>query len=197
MDSANIVVAGNLRMYIAAAGTDAPLSTGVGAVAYGEAWAAPWVEIGHTTEGLSKKHEIETLKRTSDQVRGTVRTFITGETMTLATKMLEATLANIKRAVGYGSLTLGVDENILAFDGDASVLEEFAFGVEGLAPGSTAAAPLFRRLVVPKANVDPNVEIGFQQSETYEVPFSLEALADPTAPVGKRFYRYIDEPAAA
>jgi len=118
-----------------------------------------------------------------DQLVGAIKAVKTNETVTVATELVEATLANIKRGWGVDTAidTGTPNKEILKFGGDLT-MPEHTLVFSGIAPGTNKARQITLHKVV---SVDYG-EIAAMKGDETVVPVTFRALLDTTLPVGEQ-----------
>jgi len=190
---ANIVVPGPCKVYIAAYSASALEAAPSSSIAYGAAWAGNWVEVGYTKGGALLKSESEDLEVEMDQVNAPLTDYITKQGATMSFVAGEATLTNIKQALGYGTVTSGSTESTLGVSATDGLPTYYSVGFEsyGHISGSMTT-PKYRRAIIWKAKPKPEVELKADKSEEQVVAYSFAARYEPQATASERLYKLID-----
>lgn len=146
----NIVLgAGNLWIN-ATTGAALPADT----VAKGGSFGGTWVDLGYT-DGIQSNISIEVKDVEVDQSTMDVRSYITKQEVMIEAKLAEATLANLKYALGFGTLSTSGSTAVLQM-GDNPALTEYSIAAEGQSPNLNAA---FRRVNLYRVRPQADVEI--------------------------------------
>lgn len=176
MPSSNNIVLGAGTVWLhATIGSALPADT----VAKGGAWGGSWVDLGYTG-GVSasisdERHHVEV-----DQSTMEVRSFITKQAASVSVTLKEATLANLKYALGHGSLSTTGSTAVLTL-GDNASLSEYSIGVEGQSPNASAA---FRRVQLYRCVGEPDVELAFSREEEQMYTATFKALLHTSGSAG-------------
>lgn len=145
-----------------------------------EAWGAPWVNPGATTEGMTFHFERATDNITVEEQLPAVDIVTTSATVQVATTLSEDTLENMVWTYGGGTITStaatvtdpGYDTLVLADD-----IETIALGFEGINP-----AGFWRRVMLPNVQSTAAVETPYRRAagqRVYPVTFTYTgALSD-------------------
>jgi hypothetical protein len=188
----NIVLPGPCKVYIAAHSTSSLEAAPASSVSYGTAWGGGWVEVGFTKGGVVLKPEVEHLTVENDQVNAPVADFITAQRGSVTFAAQEATLANIKQALGYGTITSGSTESTLGVSATDGFATYYTVGFEQYAPGASASSARYRRAIVWKALPKGEMELKAEKGEEQVVAYSLEARYEPQATASERLWKLID-----
>lgn len=192
-DVENIVLPGPVRVLIApwvSGNIEAPPAS---SVAYGDAWGGDWVDVGATQGGANMKVEEETYSVTIDQQKQPVADRKVSEVATIEAVLVEATLANIKKALGLGTITVGSTVTSFGSDGEETLPTYLTIGLEHYGPGSIAGTPKYRRTFIWKAMPKPAVELKSAPNEEQRIASRFEARYEADAPSGyKKLYHFED-----
>lgn len=188
----NIVLPGPCKVYIAPYSSSALEAAPASSITYGTAWGGGWVEVGYTKGGTVFKPESEHLTVEMDQVNAPLTDFITSQKGTLTFGAGEATLTNIKQALGYGTVTTGSTESTLGVSGTDGFPTYYTVGIEQYAPGATSASAKYRRLIVWKAKPSTEFELKAEKTEEQIIGYSFEARYEAQASANERLYKLID-----
>jgi hypothetical protein len=189
----NIVLPGPVRVLIApwVSGTiEAPPAN---SVAYGDDWGGDWVDVGATQGGAVMKVAEETYSVTIDQQKQPVADRKISEVATVEAVLVEATLANIKKAMGLGTITVGSTVTSFGSDGDETLPTYLTIGLEHYGPGSIAGEPKYRRTFIWKAMPKPSVELKSAPNEEQRVASVFEARREADAPEGYKKLYHIED----
>lgn len=166
MATSNNVVLGHGLVYITTTiGTALPADT----VAKGTAFGGTWVNVGYT-KGVSAKINDERKRIDVDQSTVDVKEYISKNDASITVNMSEVTLANLKYALGQGTLSTTGSTEVLTL-GDNPAISEFSIALEGQSPNTSAA---FRRVQIYRATPAADVEIVMSREEetVYAVTFN-------------------------
>lgn len=184
----NVVIAGPVLVYVATAGEAAPAAS----IAKGTAWGGNWVEVGFTSGGVELQVETEKFAVETDQYNAPVKDFITKQEATFKFQALEATLTNLKQAMGYGTITSGSTESTLGVSAQDGIPTAYAFGFEGFAPGATSSASYYRRIIIWNGSPQQPGALSHTKDGVVTVEYNVRALAYPSATASERLFKVID-----
>ena len=184
----NIVLPGPCKVYIGTSGTTAPANT----VAKGSDWAGAWVEVGFTSGGVVLKASTEHFEKTVDQYNAPVADFIIGQAGEVTFGADEATLTNLKQALGYGTVTSGSTESTLGVGAADGIPTYYAVGFECYAPGASSSAAWYRRAIVWKALPKSELELSAKKDESQLVQYTMRATVDTAQTASERLWKIID-----
>lgn len=185
----NIVVAGPVMIYACSTvGEAAPANS----IAKGTAWGGNWVEVGFTQDGIELEVQTEKFAVEVDQYNAPVKDFITKQEAMFKFKAAEATLTNIKQAIGYGTITTGSTETTLGVSAQDGIPSYYAFGFEGFAPGATTSNAFYRRVIIWQGSVQQAAAMEHKKDGVTAVEYNVRALAYPTATSTERLFKIID-----
>ncbi len=179
MATDNLIVGRNTRVYMApfADAETLPADT----VEWGTPWGGDWDNVGHTQEGLTLNVETEFNEIFVDQIEDAMRRVIASRTITVDTNLAENTLANMQRAVGYGSIstvapgvgTRGHDDYTIAA-GQKPTLYSFGFDVKD--DDSTEAV----RVIIYKGRMTGSLSSTYGMTDDIaKLPLQVTAEPDP------------------
>jgi len=188
----NIVLPGPCKVFIAAHSTSALEAAPTASIAKGTDWGGGWVEVGYTVGGVVLKPEAEHLTPTFDQVNAAVVDHIIKQSATVTFAAGEATLTNMKQAMGYGTVTAGSTESTLGVSGTDAFPTYYSVGFECFATNATAASAKYRRAVVWKALPKGEFELSAKKEELMAVGYQLEARHEAQAAATERLWKLID-----
>jgi len=188
----NIVLPGPCKVYIAPYSSSALETAPANTVAYGTAWGGGWVEVGYTKGGVVLKPESEQYTVEMDQVNAPLTDFITKQMATVSFAAGEATLTNIKQALGYGTLTSGSTESTLGVSATDGISTYYTVGFEQYGPGATSSSAKYRRIIVWKALPKTEQELKADKNEEQLTAYSFEARYEAQAAATERLYKIID-----
>jgi hypothetical protein len=142
-------------------------------VALGGSWGGGWVDLGYTTEeGITKHYEFAWNPSRSAQESTPTNYFPGDATDWIGCTLKEATLANLKRALGRGVLTSvaagGSPGHDLLTLSDPTTPSYLAIGWEWVAPPNTKANP--RRGILPIAMAVEAVEMNMRRTTPAGLP---------------------------
>lgn len=146
-----------------------------------------WTDLGGTKEGLTVAFNTEWAPLTVDQVLDEIGATKSGRSVSAATSLAEATLANLARAINNPAPTGG--KLSLASNIDAFKSEYGAIIVDGIAPEG-----MRRRIIIRKTLSTENVEMAYKKDDQTVIPvtFSSYFVSSSISPI-----EIIDEPSAA
>lgn len=178
------------RLYIAPVGTEFPDLT--------ETPASPWRDLGDTQEGVDVNSDDKIELVRTDQRTGPVKATRVDETVVVKTKLAEATLENLKDALGVGVTdtapevgTIGTREIPLH---RGSVVAEFALLFRGDSPYGAFPA----QYELPRAYCDEAGTIKYDKGKNVPVVVTFKCLEDLNATYeSERYGRLIAQDAAA
>jgi len=192
-DVENIVLPGPVRVMIAPWVAGAIQTPPASSVAYGASWGGSWVDVGATQGGAMLKVEEETYSVQIDQQKQPVADRKISEVATVEAVLVEATLANIKKAMGLGTITVGSTVTSFGSDGEETLPTYLTIGLEHYGPGSIAGAPKYRRTFIWKAMPKPAVELKSAPNEEQRVASRFEARWETDAPAGYKKLYHIED----
>jgi hypothetical protein len=190
--ASNIVMPGPVLVYIAPHSTSALQAAPANTIAKGTTWGGNFVEVGYTKGGALLKTETEYLGVEVDQANAPVVDFITKQSATMEFQASEVTLANIKQALGYGTITSGSTESTFGVAGTEGFPLYYTVGFECYAPGASSSAAWYRRVIIWKARVAGSIEVKADKAEEQVLQFTLEARYEPQATSTERLFKVID-----
>lgn len=188
----NIVLPGPVKVYIAPYSASSLESAPANSIAYGTAWGGNWVEVGYTKGGALLKPETEHLSVEVDQVNAPVTDAITAQRGTVTFAASEATLTNIKQALGYGTITTGSTESTLGVSATDYFPTYYTIGFEQYAPGADSGDSWYRRVIVWKALPKSDLELKADKAEEQVVAYNFEARYESQATSTERLWKVID-----
>jgi len=188
----NIVMPGPVLVYIAPHSTSALQAAPANTIAKGTTWGGNWVEVGYTKGGAILKTETEHLAVETDQVNAPVVDFITKQTATMEFQAQEVTLTNLKQSLGYGTITTGSTESTFGVAATEGFPLYYTVGFESYAPGASASAAWYRRVILWKARVAGSIEVKADKAEEMVLQFTFEARYEPQATSTERLFKVID-----
>lgn len=180
--TSNIVVPGPVIVYVGPASTALPANT----VAKGTAWGGSWVDVGATMDGFTLSFKTEKFEVNIDQYNAPVKDFITGQGVEATFTVAEATLTNLKQALGYGTVTAGSTESSLAVGATVDTIPtSYAFGFECYAPGASTSNAWYRRFWIPIGSPREVGDTDGKKDAVQGVKYSVTALQDTTNGIWK------------
>jgi hypothetical protein len=159
-------------------------------VAKGGTWGSNWVNLGYTG-GVTAKITAEHKEIEVDQSTIGVRAYATKQEVELEVMVKEATLANLKYALGWGTLSTTGSTQVLTV-GDNPTVTEYSVGLEGQSPNANAE---FRRVQVYRAIPQPDVEMVMSREEETIWKMTWRALLHTSGSSGNNILQirdYID-----
>ena len=185
MATADILVT-PARIFYAPVGESLPDEN---SVAYGEAWAGNWADLGYTLNPVTMNITRDLFELFVEQLTNPVRRKITQETLTIETTLAEITGDNLLLAFG-GTVTetpagaAQVAKTELEAGGDTSP-DVYAFGLEGeYLDDSNDSFPV--RVLMFRGNPILGGAMQFAKSAGMGIPIRITAEADTTKAVGKQ-----------
>jgi hypothetical protein len=173
-------------IYRAPVGTALPSPT---TVDYGEAWAAPWENMGYTTTPLALNRAEEIFAVEVQQLSTPIKRRRTGETVTAKTTFVEMTpevlalyFAGTVTEVAAGPAVRPHED--VEFGGLA-VIDEYAWGFEGLyvdADGDEWPTRVF----FYRGTAAPDGDVNMDRKNATGVPLMITAIPDTTKDSGKQ-----------
>lgn len=179
--AASDVLVSPATVWYAPVGTPFP---NVSTVLAGQAWTAPWVNLGYTLEPTNVSMNVTPFDLYVQQLTVPLRTIRTQVDIMIETVMGEFTANTLKLATDGTVVTTasgvgaaGRDEvTVLASKVDVSL---FAFGIEGVRVTDTNAR-LPVRIFIPRGSAVQNGAITFAKDAGIGVPLQFKAFADNT-----------------
>lgn len=186
--TSNIVIPGPVVMYVGPASTTAPTSS----IAKGTAWGGSWVDVGATMDGVEVSISTEKFEVEIDQYNAPVKDFITKQGVEFKFNVAEATLTNLKQAIGYGTVTTGSTESTLGIGAVDGIGTNYAFGFECFAPGATGSNSWYRRFIVWNGSPREVGNLEAKKDGVMGVTYNITALVDTTQAASERLFKIID-----
>ena len=186
--TSNIVVPGPVIVYVGPASTAAPANT----IAKGTAWGGSWVDVGATMDGVTISAKTEKFEVMVDQYNAPVKDFITGQGLEMTFTVAEATLTNLKQALGYGTVTTGSTESTLGVGAVDGIGTNYAVGFECYAPGATSSASWYRRIIIWNGSIRELGDVEAKKDGVMGLKYSVTALVDTTQTATERLFKVID-----
>lgn len=157
MPSANNIVLGYGKVYLSTTLAEAlPADT----VAKGGSWGGTWVDLGYT-RGVQSGINYEQRDVEVDQSTMDVRSYITKQEVMIETTLVEATLQNLKYALGWGTLSTSGSTAVLQL-ADNPTSTEVSIGLEGQSPNAAAE---FRRVQIYRCVPQSDIELIMSREE--------------------------------
>jgi len=188
----NIVIPGPAVVYIAPHSTSALQAAPAATILKGSEWAGTWVEAGYTKGGVQLQTSVEALNVEVDQVNAPVTDFITSQKATISFACTEATLANMRQALGFGTITTGSTESKLGVSAADGIQTYYTIGFEQFAPAASASSARYRRIIGWKARPTGEVELKADKTEEQAIAFTFELRWEPQAAASERLFAMID-----
>lgn len=128
-----------------------------------------WTHLGYT-QGVQANIGAEFKEIEVDQSTVAVRRYLTKQTVEIEATLAEATLANLKYALGYGTLSTSGSTAVLQL-GDNPSLTEYSLAMEGQSPNAAAA---FRRAQIYRCTPTSDIELVMSREDQtlWKVKFS-------------------------
>lgn len=166
-DSAEVVVGGNGKVYVAAAGTAVPTDF--------TALPAAWINVGYVSEdGVTFRGDAEIEDINAWQSFYPIRKLVTSRSATIEFIMRQWNGETLKLAFGGGSVVTSGGTTTYA-PPQPSVNDERAMVVEWLDGSETY------RLVIPRGRVDGEVETNIVRTSAADLPVSFAATPNTEA----------------
>ena len=173
MESYEILV-GVGKLYVAPAGTAKPDLTAEP--------GSEWAYLGETEDGVTATKSQDIAEHKSDQRTGPIKATRTDESLTVATKLLSATLENLSVAIGGATVhdnpaqtgVIGTRTMGLYLGGDVA---EFAI----LFRGDSPYGPYPGQYYVPRGYFGGEVGQEFKKDKGVVIPVEFHALEDLSA----------------
>lgn len=147
-------------------------------------------DVGYTEDGVKDIHTVEYYDIEADQSTLLLGKKKIKERKTIQVNVEEATLDNIKIAMGEeNDVSNDGSWKRLSFSGGTTVTEH-VLRFEGLAPGTTNKT---RKLHIFKAVAIEVGEMAYKKGEKTLIPVTFEVVADTTKPEGDQYGYYEDE----
>jgi hypothetical protein len=150
------------------------------------------VEVGYTKGGVVLSAETEKYQVEMDQVNAPVKDFIVKQNGKCTFAAGEATLTNLKQALGYGTVTSGSTESTFGVSGADGIPTYYAVGFECYAPGASSSAAWYRRVIVWRGSPAGTVELKADKGEEMVVQHEFNALYDASQTSTERLWKVID-----
>jgi hypothetical protein len=146
-------------------------------------------DLGFTQDGVAIAHKTDYIDIEADQSINILGKKKIKETCQIKVNVEEATLANIKIAMGEeNSISDDGSWKRLSFGGGVNVTEHL-LRFEGLAPGTDKV----RKFHVYKAVSIDIGETSYKKGDKTLIPITFEAIADTTKPAGEQYGYYEDQ----
>lgn len=180
MPNVKNILAGPVRVFIGAAATAAtPDVLPADTVLFGAAWGGTWREVGYTTEDGAHVLLGQTYNEVvTAQERVPVLQLFAAAADRVSFAALEATLANIRDAIGRGAITTvapgaqpGHDDLTLT---DPATVRYVAVGLEGVAPPNDKSNP--RRVIFPVALAVSEVDMQMHITSPVGIPMEFRRV---------------------
>ena len=142
--------------------------------------------VGYTEDGIKDNHTVEYYDVEADQSINVLKKFKIKERKTIQVNVEEATLDNIKIAMGEeNSISNDGSWKRLSFGGGVTVTEH-TLKFEATDKNSTKV----RKLHIYKAVAIEVGEMAYKKGEKTIVPVTFECIADTTKPEGEQYGYY-------
>lgn len=186
----NIVLPGPCKVYMCplASAASAPAAT----ILYGTAWGGTWVEVGFTMGGVVAETSFSNYVVQPDQYNAGVAEARTQDGIKVTFAMLEATLTNIKQALGIGTITTGSTESTFGVAGNDMFVTPYGLGFESYAPGASASSAKYRRLIVWRAIQDSGFQIEAKRDAQQQIGASFHGQIDTSQASTEQLWKLID-----
>lgn len=130
-----------------------------------------WTNLGYT-QGVQANISYETKEIEVDQSTVAVRRYVTKQECRIEATLAEATLANLKYALGFGTLSTSGSTAVLTI-GDNPTLTEYSIAMEGQSPNANAA---FRRAQIYRVTPKSDIELVMSKEDQTLWKASFDAL---------------------
>lgn len=177
MASANNIALGYGRAYIAAYNSASVEALPADTVARDGSWTGNWVELGYTG-GIQYTPSVERRHVEVDQSTIEVRSFVTKQDLEIELTLKEATVENIKYALGFGTLSTSGSSGVLTVTNNPTS-NEYTLGLEGPSPSATVSAA--QRIRINRVVPISEPEQVYNREEETMVVVRFKALLDGTA----------------
>lgn len=154
-------------LWTAPASTAEPATT----ILYGEDMLSPWVYVGGTLEGITMGGNTETNFHYFEEQSSPVKSTPGQGTMSVTCTLGEVTMANLKIALGAGTLATASGITTVT---PSDIVDELAIVVDGV-----NEIGKFKRLYIPRVTVSSDFELAFRRTEAiqgYQVTFQSTCL---------------------
>lgn len=189
--SADNVIVGSAKLYIAPYGTELPDLTNLITDADGNPtvdWSL-FEAAGYTDDGIELTYTATEKDIEVDEEAAPIDTFTSKEACTVAAKLSEATLETINRAIAASALSSDAETQTLKVgSAPKSAQQKFVIGLEGPAPGTNQT----RVVLIYKARPTGAVGLKMQREGQVLVPVNFKGLADSSRALGDRLFRIVD-----
>jgi hypothetical protein len=182
MATADNLLQGPARVYIAAAGTTLPDDGDIAALATGD--LTGWTYAGDTTAPVTLKDTPSYSRAMSQQHARVLDVHVTEIVTTIETTMREVTVTRLKDAI-RGTVTTDGDVSVVAPSGLGAV-PKFACAIVGPWPGGTALVSVERAAFIDSQ------ELTWDSQKATEVPVKIEVLEGDTVEGGYTVYVVTD-----
>jgi len=146
-------------------------------------------DVGYTEDGVAVEHTKEYMDIEADQSVDILGKKVVREICRVTVNVEEATLDNIKIAMGEeNSISNDGSWKRLSFGG-GSTEQEHELLFTGKAPGTSKT----RKLHIYKAISVESIETSYKKGEKTLVPIVFQAIADTDKPAGRQYGYYEDE----
>jgi hypothetical protein len=186
--TSNIVIPGPVLVCVAPASTAAPANT----VAKGTTWGGSWVDVGATMDGVTFNVQTEKFEVMIDQYNAPVKDFITAQNAEMTFTAGEATLTNLKQAMGYGTVTSGSTESTLGVGAVDGIGTNYAVGFECYGPGASSSQVWYRRIIIWNGSIREMGEVEGKKDAVMAVKYSVKALVDTSQTATERLFKVVD-----
>jgi len=179
MPNANEIALGYGKAYIAAYAASSVEALPADTVARDGAWAGNWIDLGYTggiQYGVSNEH------RHVEVDQSTIEVFsrVTKQDVTIELTLKQATVENIKYALGFGTLSTSGSSGVLAV-GNNPTLTEYTLGIEG--PSADDAPTAAQRIQFYRVVPTSEPEQAFSKDEETVVVVRFKALLHGTGSI--------------
>lgn len=185
MPNANYTIIGAGNLLIAAAVGQALPADTVAKDTFGS-WTS-WTNLGYT-QGVQAKIGYDVKEVEVDQSTIGVRRYVTKQEVMIEATLAEATLANLKYALGFGSLSTSGSTAVLTI-GDNPTLTEYSIAVEGQSPNAAAA---FRRAQIYRVTPQSDIELVMAKDDQTLWKATFQALLYTSGAAGNNVMQIRD-----
>ena len=137
------------------------------------------VDVGYIAGGVKMEHGEEQYSVKVDQVIGTIKKYVTDETLKITVAIAEATVENL--AIAFGLPTSAVSAGVLKFGGKTTATERVLYiNTKGINDGN-------RKTTLYKGVPDGNTSPAYKKDDKTLIDVTFEVLADTSKAAGEQF----------
>ncbi len=145
-----------------------------------------WTMLGYTTQPTTFAYNYETFQVDVQQSLAPIKQRKTGESATISSALAQFEGALLALVLGGSNSDTaagsGVKPNSRVTTGGDPALTERMYAIEGWREVSGVKQPV--RIFVYRATITANGDIPFDKNAVTAIPFTINALADPTKAIG-------------